>query len=221
MLQTPILPDLSQIETVLLDMDGTLLDLHYDNFFWQHEIPRVYAQQNAISEADAIDYLAPIFRSHEGTLKWYSVDFWSAQLGFNVMDHKWRLAEKIAWRPQAESFLQICQQQVPDTRLITNGHRKVLELKVEKTGLDQYFSDMICSHELGAAKESQDFWSRLRDSKCFDPATTLFIDDSESVLDSANEFGIKHVYSVATPDSVTPRTSVSKYPMLETFTWED
>lgn len=212
-----MLQDLSQIETVLLDMDGTLLDLHYDNHFWQHEIPRIYAILHDIAVTEAIDHLVPIFRSHEGTLNWYCVDFWSDQLGFDIMHYKAEVADKIAWRPQAEAFLQFCRDSMPDTRLVTNGHPKVLSLKVARTGLDQYFSDMICSHQLGAAKESQDFWRRLHQSRTFNPDTTLIIDDSEQVLDSAKRFGIVHLYSVATPDSVTPRATISKYPMLESF----
>lgn len=215
-----MLTDLSHIKTVLLDMDGTLLDLHYDNFFWQSEIPRIYAEQNEMPIAEAIKILEPVFRAHEGTLNWYCVDFWADELDMDIMHHKSEVAHKIAWRPQAEAFLQTCQQQMNDTRLITNGHRKVLTLKVAKTGLDQYFDHMICSHELGAAKESQDFWHRLQESKRFDPETTLFIDDNEQVLDSAARYGIEHLYSIAAPDSQTPRKTQSKYPMLEGFLGE-
>lgn len=212
-----MLPDLREIDTVLLDMDGTLLDLHYDNYFWQHYLPRIYAQIKQVDEAQAVAHLAPIFETHQGTLNWYSVDFWSEELGLDIMHHKAEVADKIAYRPQAEAFLQACQDQVSDTRLITNGHRKVLDLKMAITGLDKYFREMICSHELGAAKEHQAFWERLHAMNEFDPHTTLFIDDSEAVLDSAHQFGIKHIYSIARPDSVTPRRVHSKYPMVEEF----
>ena len=37
------------IETFFLDMDGTLLDLAYDNYFWHKHIPKVYAKKNNIS----------------------------------------------------------------------------------------------------------------------------------------------------------------------------
>ena len=109
-------------------MDGTLLDLHYDNYFWVQEVPRIYAELNGVSQADAVAYLGPIFRSLEGQLDWYCVDHWSDRLGFDVMEYKAQVAHKIAWLPNAEAFLQVCQQSVPDTRLITNGHRKVLRL---------------------------------------------------------------------------------------------
>lgn len=212
-----MLPNLNRIETVLLDMDGTLLDLHYDNYFWQHYLPKIYAQEQNIDEQRAIEILQPIFLHYQGTLEWYSVDFWSAELGLDIMHHKTKVADKVAYRPQAEVFLAACKEQIPDTRLVTNGHRKVLDLKMAITGIDQYFSQMVCSHELGAAKEQLLFWERLKEASHFNPQDTLIIDDNEAVLDSAHSFGIKHVFSIAQPDSVTPRTSQSKYPMLDSF----
>ena len=207
--------DWSQIDTVLLDMDGVLLDLHYDNHFWQYHLLEVYANKHGIPYENVRHRFAPVFEAHAGTLNWYSVDFWSEQFGVDVMQHKSETAHKIAFRPTAEAFLKNCQQQVDDLRLITNGHRKVLDLKIEKTRLDQYFKEMICSHELGAAKESQIFWQQLHKSKGFDPDRTLFIDDSESVLDSAHRYGIGHLYSIAKPDSQLDRTTISNFPMLD------
>src|SRR5215831_5340508 len=37
------------IDTVLLDLDGTLLDLAFDNYFWREVIPAAYAISNSIS----------------------------------------------------------------------------------------------------------------------------------------------------------------------------
>ncbi len=34
--------DWDNIDTVLLDMDGTLLDLGFDNWFWQPHVPEQY-----------------------------------------------------------------------------------------------------------------------------------------------------------------------------------
>jgi HAD superfamily hydrolase (TIGR01509 family) len=210
----------SGIETVLLDMDGTLLDLHFDNYFWLNYMPAIYAEKNGLSEAQTKALLAPIFQSNEGTLNWYCVDFWSAKLDLDIMQHKAEIAHKIAYRPKAQEFLQLCQLKVRDLRLITNGHREVLELKIKLTELDQYFNDMVCSHELGAPKENAKFWTALQTLKSFDPQTTLFIDDSETVLDAANQYGIKHIYSIAAPDSFKQRTSPSKYPLIEEFSIE-
>lgn len=209
--------DWTQINTVLLDMDGTLLDLHYDNYFWQHYVPQVYSATHDMPEGAARDHIEPLLASHEGTLNWYCVDFWSDQLGLDIMKLKADVSHKIAYLPQAQAFLQHCRQNIGDVRLITNGHRKVLELKQAITGLDQYFDQMVCSHELGAPKEDQAFWDLLQQLKGFEPSRTLFIDDSERVLDSASEYGIGHIFSVAKPDSKNERSKASKYPMLTTL----
>lgn len=209
--------DWSQIKTVLLDMDGTLLDLHFDNYFWRTHIPKIFAQKNGISQTNAIEKLTPLFEQHMGTLEWYCVDFWSDQLGFDIMTYKREVSEKIAYRPNAQAFLKQCQTHVNDLRLITNAHRKVLDLKIQYTQIDQYFDSMHCSHELNYPKEQQQFWHNLKKIKHFDPEATLFLDDSETVLESAYDFGIKHIYSIAKPDSQKERNAASKFMMIGAF----
>lgn len=209
--------DFSKINSVFLDMDGTILDLHFDNYFWLTHLPKIYSSKNGISNDEAKKILQPIFEKHQATLNWYCVNFWSEELSIDIMKHKAEVAQKIGYRPQAQAFIEQCQKQVKDFRLITNGHREVLNLKVQYTQIDKYFSDLVCSHELNAPKEDIEFWQNLQKQKSFDPKTTLFIDDSEAVLDTANEYGIQHLYSIVKPDSTKDRDTISKYPMLETF----
>lgn len=206
--------NLQNIETVLLDMDGTLLDLHFDNYFWQTYLYEVYSVKHQLTLEESRTLLEPEFTSRRGTLDWYCVEFWSNKLGLDIMQLKGEVAQKIGFRPQAKQFLAECQRKVPDVRLITNGHRRVLELKIQRTQLDQYFNQLICSHELGSPKEDQQFWHALQKVKRFDPDQTLFVDDSEAVLDSARDYGIKHVYSIKQPDSQIEYTRSSKYPMV-------
>ena len=69
-----------QVDTVLLDMDGTLLDLNYDNSFWQEHLPRHYAEARGMALDAARGYLEPLFMSQRGRLEWYCVDHWSRVL---------------------------------------------------------------------------------------------------------------------------------------------
>lgn len=209
--------DWTNIETVLLDMDGTLLDLNFDSHFWLNHLPRVMASKHNIELAEAVARLKPLFAKHAGTLDWYCIHFWSDQVGFDIMPHKREVADRIAYRHTAEAFLKQCNEHTPDVRLVTNAHRKVLELKVELTQLDQYFPHMLCSHELGYAKEEDKFWQALDKKLPFNPATTLLVDDNEAVLESAERHGIKHLYSIAEPDSSNTRQSKSRFPMIDLF----
>ena len=166
-----------------------------------------------IEEAKA--KLMDMLNHHAGTLNWYCVNFWSDALGLDIMELKGQVAHKIAWRPTAEDFLKRCQKECNDVRMVTNAHRKVLDLKIVKTGIDQYFDQLLCSHELDHPKEDSQFWHRLNDATPFNPERTLFIDDSEAVLESADRHGIKYIYSIAQPDSVMTRRSASRFEMLE------
>jgi len=207
--------DWQNIDTVLLDMDGTLLDLHFDSHFWLEYLPSVWATRNGLMIEEAKAKLMDMLNHHAGTLNWYCVHFWSDALGLDIMQLKGQVAHKIAWRPSAEAFLQRCQQECSDVRMVTNAHREILNLKILKTNIDKYFDQLLCSHELDYPKEDIEFWNKLNENKPFNPERTLFIDDSEAVLDSASQHGIKHIYSIAQPDSSMTRKTPSKYPMLE------
>ena len=209
--------DWSTINTVLLDMDGTLLDLHYDSHFWLNHLPKVYGDIHGLTRDEVMQVMMPIFENNAGTLNWYCVDFWSESLGLDIMVHKTEVANNIAYRPTAKDFLNKARTSVSDMRLVTNAHRKGLMMKVEKTNIDQYFDEMICSHELGTPKEDVDFWYNLQQQNHFDPQQTLLIDDNESVLDAAHAFGIKNIFSIERPDSSKPRTTLSKFEMLDSL----
>lgn len=209
--------DWKNIETVLLDMDGTLLDLHFDSHFWLEHLPQTWASENNVELAKANEVLSAIMTEHRGTLDWYCVDFWSNALQVDIMQLKNEVSHKIAYRPNAETFLLRCQQHSNDVRLVTNAHRKVLNLKIRHTKIDQYFDELLCSHELDFPKEQVQFWQNLNSHNGFDPARTLFVDDNEAVLDSANTYGIKHLFSISEPDSGRRRSSLSKYPMIDSF----
>ena len=209
--------DWSQIDTVMLDMDGTLLDLHFDHYFWLQHMPNAYANQHQIDREEADAILLPLLRKHMGKLEFYCVDYWADTLELDIMNLKREVAAKIAYREGAENFLKRCNRHTQDVRLVTNAHRKVLNLKMERTNIANYFNSMLCSHELDAPKEDLVFWQRLQNSQGFDPQKTLFIDDSESVLHAAEEYGVRYLLSIKEPDSQRAREEASRFPMIEHF----
>jgi len=191
----------SAIDTVLLDMDGTLLDLHFDNHFWLDYLPQRYAEHHGISREAADAELVPLFKHHAGQLNWYCTDFWSRELKLSIRDLKREVADLIALRPDADYFLAALRRAGKRVVLITNAHRDSLSLKMERVELAPWFDRLISSHDYGFPKEDQQFWHALQQDSPFDPARTLFIDDSLPILRSARAHGVAHLLAVLQPDS--------------------
>lgn len=192
--------DWQKIDTVMLDMDGTLLDLHYDNYFWKTFLPNAYAEQFQITFLEAQEILIPQFAAKQGLLDWYCTDYWADTLGIDIISLKKETAEKIQFRPGAEAFLNYLNEQGKSVWLVTNAHRDVLQIKCEQLPLSAYFEHMISSHDFFEAKENQQFWEQLKKNFIFDENRTLFIDDSLPVLRSAQQFGIQFLLAVELPD---------------------
>jgi len=205
-----------EIDTVLLDMDGTLLDLHFDNYFWLEHLPKRYAEIHKVDFATARAGLMENIRQYEGTLQWYCLEFWSEQLKVDIRSLKEEIKHKIQIRPHVTEFLTRLRQQHKKCLLITNAHPQSLSLKLEVTNIDKDLDIVISSHELNQPKEAQEFWHALQAREHFDPARTLFIDDTARILQSAQTFGIRHLLGIHQPDSQIART-LEGFPAIHHF----
>lgn len=205
------------IDTVLLDMDGTLLDLHFDNHFWLEHLPKRYAEVHGVSLAMAQMELMPLFEKNAGTLNWYCTDFWSTELKLPVKDLKIEIAHLIALRPDAETFLASIKQAGKRVIMITNAHRDSLSLKMERLELAPYFERLISSHDYGYPKENPQFWDALQADIKFDPARSLFIDDTLPILRSAGRYGIGHLLAVREPDSRKGPKDTEEFEAVEDY----
>jgi putative hydrolase of the HAD superfamily len=209
--------DWSSIDTVLLDMDGTLLDLNFDNHFWQVHLPQRYAAARGVSLEVGREELMARYHARAGTLDWYSVDFWETALELDIMQLKQEVAHLIDIHPHVTDFLAAVRATGRRIVLATNAHHKSVTLKMARTGLAPQFDAIVSSHALGAAKEEQEFWRRLRELEPFDPARTLLVDDSLPVLDSARRYGIAHLVAVKRPDTKQPEKHTGNYPAIDDF----
>jgi len=207
----------NEIDTVLLDMDGTLLDLHFDNHFWLEYVPSCYAKREAISVEEAKLFLSNRYAKISGTLDWYCVDYWSNDLDMDIAALKEEVSHLINVLPHVEVFLRWLKQENKKRVLITNAHQKSLQLKMRKTKLNQHLDIIISAHDLGYAKEDQNFWRALQKQEPFDKERTLFIDDSFSVLASAKKFGIKYLLAISKPDSKKGVNEQSEFKSVMNF----
>jgi putative hydrolase of the HAD superfamily len=209
--------DWKKIDTVLLDMDGTLLDLNFDNHFWKEFVPLKFAEQHNLSVTEAKRQLQPRFKSMEGKLEWYCLDYWTQALQLDIVGLKTELSELIAVLPHVMEFLTKLQQSPKKVLLVTNAHRNSLNLKMEKTCLQVFFDDIISSHDVGFAKEHAEFWALLEQRHTFVKSSTLLVDDSLAVLNAAKQFGIGHLLAVSKPDTQQAKRTISDYAAIEDF----
>jgi len=205
------------INSVFLDMDGTLLDLNFDNHFWQAFVPARYAERAGLGLEEAKALLAPRFRAMEGRLEWYCLDYWSEQLDLDIPAMKQEIAGLIGVLPHVVEFLGAVRRADKRLVLVTNAHRKSLGLKMERTRLQHFFDAIVSSHDLGHPKEDPEFWRKLGGVEPFSAEHTLLADDSLPVLRSARAFGIRHLVAVRKHDTTQPARQIDEFPAIEDF----
>lgn len=207
-------PRWDHIDVVLLDMDGTLLDLRFDNYFWQELVPERYALLHSIGVDAAVQALRPRFQAKQGTLEWYCTDYWSRELGIDIAALKHEIREQVCFLPGAEEFLSELERRDLRRILVTNAHQDSLAVKARQTGLTRHFDAVVSSHQYGAPKEHADFWTRLETQMEFDPGRCLFIDDSLPVLRAARRHGIGQIFAISRPDSVGDHRVIEEFPSV-------
>jgi putative hydrolase of the HAD superfamily len=208
-------PDWQSIDTVLLDMDGTLLDLGFDSHFWGELLPRRFAESRGVSVEEAHRLMRPFFESTEGTLDWYCVNYWSRARSLDIVTLKRATRHQIDWLPEARSFLSQVRSAKRRLVLVTNAHPEIFAIKDAHLGIRNQFDAVYSSHEFGEPKESAAFWPRLAARESFDPSRTLFADDSPAVLRAAAAHGIRWLYAVRRPSQRSPIREPTEFPGIE------
>jgi len=212
----PFLP-WNQIDTVLLDMDGTLIDLHFDNVFWLDHLPTKIAEKTGKPIAVCREELLAHYEKVVGTIQWYCLDYWTEQLDMDLIAAKREVEHLISMRDDTIPFLDALKSTGREVVLVTNAHPDALSLKLEHTALDKHIDTLISTHEFGVSKEFQSLWQQLHARLSFDPSRTLFVDDSVPILHAAKQFGIAHLLCVANPDSKKPLREIDDFPAVQDY----
>jgi len=202
--------DWRSIDDVLLDMDGTLLDLHYDATFWLNNVHSIVANLTGEPEHVIQERFHRELKKHEGTLAWYCTDYWADFFGIDLIEAKQQLAHLIRFRPHAEQFLNVLNSLPLRTLIATNAHPDVIQLKLNVVPLQDMVGGIVSSHQYGVAKEHPDFWRALFDEYSINPDRALFMDDSSKVLDAADRAGVREVVEIRHPNLSEPPRSTWK-----------
>jgi len=209
--------DWQEIDTVLLDMDGTILDRHFDDHFWLEHVPKRYAAKHRLPLEEARQMLYRMFRSQENTLNWTDLDYWSDRLGVDIPLLKEEVDHLIAVHPFVIDFLLFLRHHGKGVHLVTNAHSKTLSMKMKKTRLGPYFDTIISAHELGLPKEDVAFWGKLQERIPFDPAKTMLGEDSETNLGTAAAYGIRHLIFISGSSSALPPKPSATFTSVKSF----
>ena len=209
--------DWDQIETAFLDMDGTLMDLAFDNYFWHEYVPKKYCEAQGLEYVQAKELLIEMYKSRRGTLSWYCTDYWTDKLELNIAALKREVAPKVSLFPLANEFLLWLRGQKKRTVLLTNAHMDSVDVKLEETGIRSKFDRIISSHQYGHAKEAEQFWPKLAEDEAHIPSRTLLIDDNVAVLHAARRYGIKYLLSINQPDTTQPRQDTGGFVAIDGF----
>lgn len=205
------------IDRIFLDLDGTLLDKYFDDYFWEHYVPEAYAAKHRVQPEECRDFLLATFRSIESTLEWTDLDYWSSRLDLDLEALKKEIVHLVNIHPHVMDFFSHAYGMNKPIYLITNAHPKTLGVKLGKVQIEDAFKRIICSQDVGMAKEQVEFWEKLQQLQSFDKEKTLFVDDTERVLDAAHSYGIKHLVHIAKPSSMLPSNFSAKFPSVESF----
>lgn len=206
-----------QVDLVLLDMDGTLLDLHYDNHFWQEYVPQQYALKHKQSIEQAQKHTNDQYQKVSGTLNWYCYDHWMKVLGLDIHQLQHQNKHKIQWREDSLWFLNKLRELNKKVVILTNAHPSGIKLKAQQTELFLYVDQVISSHEIGFAKETPQFWQRVKEQLDNDFSKALFVDDSEKILKVAQGQGVAFLRGVNKPDSEKPAQTMQAFPSICRF----
>jgi len=203
--------DWAHCDTVLLDMDGTVLDLAFDNYFWRELVPARVSHQLGISLQDAEAELFNQFAAKEGTLDWYCLEYWSESLGLDLAALKHSIRHKVGFLPDTRRFLEAVKASHRRLVLVTNAHPDTLGVKLSAVDFDVYFDELVTSHQFGHAKEHAPFWPALQAHLEFDPASSIFVDDSLPVLQAATDYGISQVVAIRRPDTGQEERQIEEF----------
>jgi len=208
-------PDWPAIDTVLLDLDGTLLDQAYDNHIWRDLVPQRFAVARSLDLDEAYAHIARLFAERSGTLDWYCIEYWSRALGIDIGALHREVRSHVAWLPGARDFLSRMRSAGKRLLLLTNSHPIALAVKHEQTGVLDYLDAAVTSHEFGAPKEHEHFWHAALAKFAYDPARSLFADDNSKMLEAARNAGVRWVYGIRHWDTRGSQRGHADHPAVD------
>ncbi len=202
-------PDWDKIDTVLLDMDGTLIDKRHEDDFWGEDVPKAYAKKKGISLETAKQIAYKKYHAIEGTYDWSDVGHWEKEFGVKLWGIKKESVMKMRLHPHTLRFLKFLKKNKKKVYLVTASMPRDLKMKLKHLKMTEYFDKIYTQFDINETKTTKQFWIKLQKVNGYDNDRTLLAEDTEAVTNAAKLAGIrwfiyKSLYSSKKPP-VTPK----------------
>ncbi len=207
----------NEINIVLLDMDGTLLDDHYERMFWDNMLPDMFAEKHKINIEDSKKELQKIYNKHIGTNKWGDIDFWEKELDMELWNIRYQISHLLKLHPHTINFLEFLKKQNKKVFMVTAAPMNDIDFKFKHTKLEKYFIKIYTEIDIGYSKHDIKFWEALKKLTTFDNDSTLLAEDNEGILKIAKIFGIKHLILKGKYNSKFPAKSSKEFLTVNHF----
>jgi len=92
------------LEIISFDLDGTLVDLEYNDLIWFKEIPELVAKKKKISFEKSLKLIHEEYtKLGEHDLNWYDINYWISYFGIEISPNK--IFEK--YEPQVKIYPEV------------------------------------------------------------------------------------------------------------------
>ncbi len=92
------------LRIISFDVDGTLVDLEYNDLIWFKEIPELVAKKKKISFEKSLKYVHEEYaKLGEHNLNWYDINYWISYFGIEISPDK--IFEK--YEPQVKIYPEV------------------------------------------------------------------------------------------------------------------
>jgi len=136
-------------------------------------------------------------------------------LDIHQLQHKTK--HKIQLRSDTIWFLEHLKKLNKRVIVLTNAHRSGIALKMRECEISHYFEAIVSSHDYQIAKENVKFWHTVANQHGVYFKRSLFIDDSEKILQVAQHAGVAHLRGIKTPDSEKSAQDMQFFQTIKLF----
>ncbi|HZK12174.1 MAG TPA: HAD family hydrolase [Atribacterota bacterium] len=183
------------LKIISFDVDGTLIDLEYNDLIWFKEIPELIAKKKRISFEKSLKYVGEEYNKlGEHNLNWYDINYWVTYFGIKVSPknilEKYESQVKIF--PEVISLLEELKKNFI-LIVITSMPREFLIPKMKK--LEKYFKFSFSALSDFKELKNSEIYSKISKTLNVRPAQILHIGDHwEFDYLAAQKAGMNAIY---------------------------